>query len=99
MVLQGHILAGFVSSSNAVYVKKLSKGDIMTFPQGLLQFQVNSGGRTAIAFVSFSSPDPGLQITDFALFANDLPSSLVEKTTFLDDAQVKKLKALLGGTG
>ncbi|XP_043719632.1 auxin-binding protein ABP19a-like [Telopea speciosissima] len=100
VVIQGSILAGFISSSaNTVYLKVLKVGDIMVFPKGLLHFQVNAGGLTAIAFVSFSSPIPGLQILDFALFANDLPSELVEKTTFLDDAQVKKLKAVLGGTG
>ncbi|KAJ4950733.1 hypothetical protein NE237_027565 [Protea cynaroides] len=100
VVIQGKISAGFISSSaNTVYLKTLKKGDIMVFPQGLLHFQVNAGGTKAIAFVSFSSPSPGLQILDFALFANDFPSMLVEKTTFLDDAQVKKLKGVLGGTG
>ncbi|CAK9150122.1 unnamed protein product [Ilex paraguariensis] len=99
VVVQGSILAGFISSANGVYVKTLKKGDIMVFPQGLLHFQINAGGIPAIAFVSFSSPSPGLQITDFALFANNLPSKLVVKTTFLDLAQVKKLKAVLGGTG
>ncbi|XP_030524730.1 germin-like protein subfamily 3 member 1 [Rhodamnia argentea] len=98
-VVRGKILAGFISSANDVYVKSLKRGDIMVFPQGLLHFQVNAGGSTAIAVVSFSSANPGLQILDFALFANNLPSPLVEKTTFLDDAQVKKLKAVLGGTG
>ncbi|EEF46288.1 auxin-binding protein ABP19a [Ricinus communis] len=97
-VISGSICAGFISSSdNKVFFKNLDKGDIMIFPQGLLHFQINSGGSSALAFVSFSSPRPGLQITDFALFANDLPSELVEKTTFLDDATVKKLKAVLGG--
>ncbi|XP_052198733.1 auxin-binding protein ABP19a [Diospyros lotus] len=99
VVLQGSICAGFISSANAVYFKTLQKGDSMIFPQGLLHFQVNFGGIPSIAIVSFSSPSPGLQILDFALFANDLPSELVEKTTFLDDAQVKKLKAVLGGSG
>lgn len=99
LVTQGSIVAGFISSANAVYVKTLKKGDIMVFPQGLLHFQVNAGGVTAVAFASFSSATPGLQILDFALFANDLPSKLVEATTFLDDATVKKLKSVLGGTG
>ncbi|KAI3414889.1 Germin-like protein [Psidium guajava] len=98
-VIRGKILAGFISSANDVYVKTLKRGDVMVFPQGLLHFQVNAGGSTAIAVVSFGSANPGLQILDFALFANNLPSPLVEKTTFLDDAQVKKLKAVLGGTG
>ncbi|KAL7238202.1 hypothetical protein ACSBR2_004323 [Camellia fascicularis] len=99
-VVEGTICAGFISSSaNTVYFKTLYKGDVMVFPQGLLHFQFNSGNIPALAIVSLSSPSPGLQFTDFALFANNLPSALVEKVTFLDDAQVKKLKAVLGGTG
>ncbi|KAG8635036.1 hypothetical protein MANES_17G121328v8 [Manihot esculenta] len=82
-----------------VYVKTLNKVDVMIFPQGLLHFQINAGGTAAVAVVSFNSLELGLQITDFALFGNRLPSKLVEKTTFLDDAQVKKLKGVLGGTG
>ncbi|KAM7275588.1 hypothetical protein ACFE04_017454 [Oxalis oulophora] len=99
VVVEGTICAGFISSANTVYFKTLNKGDIMVFPEGLLHFQINSGTTPALAFVSFSSHNPGLQILDFALFANDLPSELVEKTTFLDDVQVKKLKKVLGGTG
>uniref|UniRef100_A0A2P2QNZ5 Germin-like protein n=1 Tax=Rhizophora mucronata TaxID=61149 RepID=A0A2P2QNZ5_RHIMU len=99
VVVQGTICAGFISSDNAVYYKLLNKGDVMVFPQALLHFQVNSGMGAALAYVSFSSPSPGLQILDFALFGNSLPSELIEKVTFLDDAQVKKLKGVLGGTG
>ncbi|GMJ08439.1 ARABIDOPSIS THALIANA GERMIN 3, germin 3, GERMIN-LIKE PROTEIN 3 [Hibiscus trionum] len=99
-VVHGHITAGFISSANKVYLKTLNKGDVMVFPQGLLHFQINAAGRRpSLAIVTFNSPNPGLQILDFALFANDLPSSLLEKSTFLDDAQVKKLKGVLGGTG
>ncbi|KAJ4954988.1 hypothetical protein NE237_011771 [Protea cynaroides] len=100
IVEQGTILAGFISAAaNTVYMKTLNKGDIMVFPQGLLHFEVNTGWNSAIIFASFSSANPGLQIVDLALFANDLPSELVVKTTFLDYLQVKKLKAVFGGTG
>ncbi|KAJ0007082.1 hypothetical protein Pint_29092 [Pistacia integerrima] len=88
-----------LAPANSVYVKTLFKGDVMVFPQGLLHFQTNGGGKPASAVVSFNNPDPGLQILDFALFGNNLASSLVEQTTFLDDATVKKLKGILGGTG
>uniref|UniRef100_A0A7N1A8J0 Germin-like protein n=1 Tax=Kalanchoe fedtschenkoi TaxID=63787 RepID=A0A7N1A8J0_KALFE len=98
IVTQGRIQAAFISSANAVYKKTLNKGDIMVFPQGLLHYQINAGGVPAVAFVMFSSSDPGLQILDFALFANDLPTILVAKSTFLDTAQIKKLKGVLGGT-
>lgn len=99
VVIQGKITAGFISSANNVYVKPLNKGDSMVFPQGLLHFQVNAAGVNSVALVFFSSPSPGLQITDFAFFANNLPTELVAKTTFLDPATIKKLKAVLGGTG
>lgn len=98
-VAQGSIQSAFISSANKVYLKTLKKGDIMVYLQGLLHFQINARGMPAIAYLSFSSPMPGLQITDTAFFGNDLPSELVTKSTFLDAAQVKKLKAVLGGTG
>ncbi|KAL0426797.1 UNVERIFIED_CONTAM: Germin-like protein subfamily 3 member 1 [Sesamum latifolium] len=71
----------------------------MVAPQGLLHFVINAGNTTALAFASFSSQHPGIQTTPLALFKNDFPTDLVAKTTFLDVEQVKKLKALLGGTG
>ncbi|CAO2206948.1 unnamed protein product [Urochloa humidicola] len=100
IVTQGTIAAGFISSgANTPYYKTLYPGDIMVFPQGLLHYQYNAGTGPAVAFVALSSANPGLQITDFALFANNLPSAVVEKVTFLDDATVKKLKGVLGGSG
>ncbi|CAM0948949.1 unnamed protein product [Alopecurus aequalis] len=99
-VTEGTILAGFISSgANVPYTKTLYAGDIMVFPQGLLHYQYNGGSTPAVALVAFGGPNPGLQITDFALFANNLPSPVVEKVTFLDDATVKKLKSVLGGSG
>ncbi|XP_034695475.1 germin-like protein [Vitis riparia] len=99
LIAKGSITAGFISSDNTVYLKTLKEGDIMVFPQGLLHFQVNTGRTQALFWVSFSSSNPGLQILSNALFSNNLPSELIEKTTFLDDDEVKRLKALLGGSG
>ncbi|MED6193137.1 Auxin-binding protein ABP19a [Stylosanthes scabra] len=91
---------GFVSSDDKVYIiKTLKKGDVMVFPQGLLHFQVNVGGTQALMFASFSSANPGIQILPFALFKSDFPTELITQTTLLDPAQVKKLKAVLGGSG
>lgn len=97
LVAKGSVIAAFVSSDNTVYSKTLKEGDIMVFPQGLLHFEVNTGQTPALIWVSFSSSNPGLQILSYALFRSSLPSELIEKTTFLDDDEVKRLKALLGG--
>lgn len=99
VVVQGSILAGFISSGNTVYLKTLKKGDVIALPQGLLHFQINAGGTPALAIVTFSSSNPGLQILDFALFKSNFPTPLIVQTTFLDAALVKKLKAVLGGSG
>jgi len=98
LVVDGTICAGFVSSANNVYFKTLQKGDIMVFPQGLLHFQINTGKTKALFYASFSSAIPGLQILDYALFKNNLPTEIIAETTFLDPAVIKKLKGVLGGT-
>ncbi|KAK5829986.1 auxin-binding protein ABP19a-like [Gossypium arboreum] len=100
LVMHGTLLAGFMSSdSKSVYSKTLNEGDIMVFPRGLLHFQINTGKTQSVAFVSFNSADPGIQIFHLSMFANDLPTGVIAKTTFLDTAQIKKLKGVLGGTG
>ncbi|KAH7855386.1 hypothetical protein Vadar_024249 [Vaccinium darrowii] len=99
-VAEGTIVGGFISgSANTVYYKTLHKGDVMVFAQGLMHFQFNIGETPATIIASFGSANPGLQITASALFGNNFPSSFVEKTTFIDEAEVKKLKAVFGGTG
>ncbi|XP_058754473.1 auxin-binding protein ABP19b-like [Vicia villosa] len=99
IVVQGRITAGFISSDNKVFVATLSKGEVLVFPQGLLHFQFNAGKSKASAFLTFSSSNPGSQVVDLALFGNKLSSAFVEKTTLLDHAQVRKLKAIFGGSG
>ncbi|CAI0473454.1 unnamed protein product [Linum tenue] len=100
-VAEGSVTAGFISGapSNVVYVKKLNKGEVMVFPRGLFHFQANTGEEHATVIASFSNSDPGVQVVSSALFGNDFSSFLVEKTTNIDEAEVKKLKALLGGSG
>ncbi|KAK7250679.1 hypothetical protein RIF29_33264 [Crotalaria pallida] len=96
----GSLTAGFISSTdNKVFVKTLSAGNIMVLPKGLFHFALNAGKEKATANVIFSSVRPSIQLLDLALFGNNFDSALVAKTTFLDPAQVKKLKGVFKGSG
>ncbi|GMI92666.1 ARABIDOPSIS THALIANA GERMIN 3, germin 3, GERMIN-LIKE PROTEIN 3 [Hibiscus trionum] len=99
VVIQGTLVGGFISSANKVYLKSLKEGDVMVFPQGLMHFQINIGESQALAFGCLSSASPSVYFMDYAWFANDLPTHILQETTFLDPDQIKKLKGVLGGTG
>ncbi|CAN0877975.1 Germin-like protein 8-14 [Linum grandiflorum] len=100
-VAEGTLTVGFVdSATNKAYVNTIKKGEVTVFPQGLQHFLVNPDTtRPATALVIFSSPEPGTQVVSPALFGNDLASALVAKTTNIGESEVKRLKALLGGSG
>ncbi|XP_062196425.1 germin-like protein 8-13 [Phragmites australis] len=99
-VVEGTLSAGFISAeTNTVYMKTVTKGELFVYPQGLLHFQYNVGSTTAVVFSAYSSANPGLQVVDWALFKSSLPSAVVEKVTFLDLAEIRRLKALFGGSG
>ncbi|KAJ1407095.1 RmlC-like cupin domain superfamily [Sesbania bispinosa] len=98
IVVQGQVTAGFMTS-NAAYVKTLKPGDLMVFPQGQVHFQVNTGEGKATLFAAFSSANPGVQTLDFVLFNNSMPSQLIAQSTLMDVSEIKKLKALFGGSG
>ncbi|CAN0877970.1 Germin-like protein [Linum grandiflorum] len=100
-LVEGTLTVGFVAAgTNKVYVNTAKKGEVTVFPQGMPHFVVNADTkRPAVALVAFSSPEPGNLLVSSALFGNDLASALVEKTTGISEAEVKRLKALLGGSG
>ncbi|RLN04414.1 germin-like protein 8-14 [Panicum miliaceum] len=102
LILEGSLSVGVVSANaNTVYTKaNVGKGELFVIPQGLLHFLYNGGDTAAVAFAAYSSDNAGLQFVDYALFKNDsLPAGVVEKATFLDEAEVRRLKALFGGSG
>lgn len=98
LIIEGSVIAGFIDSNNTPFYKTLNKGDTIIFPPMLIHFVVNVGSTHALAYASFASENPGVQLFDTALFRSSLPSELVEKITMLDHAQVHKLKNVFGGT-
>ncbi|KAK4258120.1 hypothetical protein QN277_007612 [Acacia crassicarpa] len=98
-VLQGSMIAGFISSNNTVYVKSIGPGGVIVFPRGLLHFQVNSGINLSVGIAAYSSPQPNIQIVDDALFKSNLSTLLISASTFINPIEVKRLKLLFRGSG
>ncbi|WCJ42785.1 RmlC-like cupins superfamily protein [Euphorbia peplus] len=98
VVTSGSVNAGFISTTSTVYSQNLNAGDVFVVPPGLLHYVVNVGQSPVNGYVSFNSPKPTIQLLGSSLFGNGLPTNLLSQTTFLDAAQIKKLKAVFGGT-
>ncbi|KAG6653176.1 hypothetical protein CIPAW_05G057400 [Carya illinoinensis] len=78
IVLEGTLLAGFVTSNqadgeNRLFTKVLNAGDIIVFPIGLIHFQLNIGKSNAIALASFNSQNPGVITIANAVFGSEPP--------------------------
>ncbi|WCJ42096.1 Germin-like protein 1 [Euphorbia peplus] len=98
VVTSGEINITFISPTNNVYSANLKTGDAIVIPQGVLHFYTNSGNSPVVAYGFFTGERISTQSLEFALYANELPSDLLAKVTFLDVEQINKLKALFGGT-
>ncbi|WCJ42586.1 RmlC-like cupins superfamily protein [Euphorbia peplus] len=98
VLTSGSVNAGFISTTGTVYSQNLNAGDVFVVPPGLLHYVVNVGQSPVNGYVSFNSPKPAIQLLGSSLFGNGLPTDLLAKTTFLDPAQIKKLKGVFGGT-
>lgn len=73
VVIEGTLFVGFVTSNpeNRLISKVLKKGDVYTFPIGLIHFQFNFGEKNAVAYASFNSQNPGVITIADAVFGSD----------------------------
>ncbi|GJR31580.1 putative germin-like protein 2-1 [Tanacetum coccineum] len=64
---------GFVTSNtnNKLFTKRLEKGDVFVFPQGLIHFQQNVGKGYALAIAALSSQNPGVITIADAVFGSN----------------------------
>ncbi|WOK96157.1 hypothetical protein Cni_G04864 [Canna indica] len=98
-VVEGTLYAGFISSNtrngNLLFAKKLQKGDVIVFPQGLIHFQFNYGESSAVAKASFNSQNPGLVTTANALFGSNpaIDAEVLAKAFQLDKETVEWLQS------
>ena len=77
VVAEGTLLVGFVTSNpNKLFTKVLNKGDVFTFPIGLIHFQFNIGQTNAVAFAGLNSQNPGVITIANAVFGSNPPINL-----------------------
>ncbi|KAI3694978.1 hypothetical protein L1987_77964 [Smallanthus sonchifolius] len=69
-VLEGALDVGFITTDNKLFSKTIKKGEIFTFPRGLIHFQINNGKVPAAVIAGFNSQLPGTQRVADALFAS-----------------------------
>ncbi|KAJ7981288.1 Germin-like protein 1 [Quillaja saponaria] len=96
-VLEGSLFVGFVTSNpeNRLITKILQKGDVFTFPVGLVHFQQNVGDGNAVAIAALSSQNPGVITISNAVFGSNAPiaSDILTKSFQLDKNIVDQLQA------
>ncbi|KAJ6801041.1 putative germin-like protein 2-1 [Iris pallida] len=97
-VVEGLLYVGFVTSNpdNKLFAKVLREGDVFVFPQGLVHFQLNSGGDCrAVAIAALSSQNPGTVTVANAVFGSKPPVSddVLAKAFMLEKKTVDWLQA------
>ncbi|KAJ7294774.1 hypothetical protein O6H91_05G092800 [Diphasiastrum complanatum] len=97
-VTEGSLYAGFVTTSNKLFAKVITKSEVMIFPRGLIHFQLNVGETPAQAVVALNSQYPGFQFIGDSMFGSNIKDEVLEKTFFLDQTTVDRLKAIFSGS-
>ncbi|KAI3694985.1 hypothetical protein L1987_77972 [Smallanthus sonchifolius] len=94
-VLEGELDVGFITTDNKLFSKTIKKGEIFTFPRGLIHFQINNGKVPAAAIAAFNSQLPGTQRVANALFASSptVDDVVLTKAFQVGTKEVEKIKA------
>ncbi|XP_031475413.1 putative germin-like protein 2-1 [Nymphaea colorata] len=99
VVLEGCLYVGFVTSNpeNRLFTKKLYKGDVFVFPQGLIHFQQNIGEEDAVAIAALSSQNPGAIIIANDVFGAkpSISDDLLAKAFQVDKKVIDELQSAL----
>ncbi|XP_076960106.1 putative germin-like protein 2-1 [Bidens hawaiensis] len=97
IVIEGSLLVGFVTSNpeNRLITKRLQKGDVFVFPEGLIHFQQNIGNGYALAIAGLSSQNPGTITIANAVFGSnsDIPGDILAKAFQVDIKVVQQIQS------
>ncbi|CAI9783496.1 unnamed protein product [Fraxinus pennsylvanica] len=96
-VLEGKVLVGFVTSDpeNKLFMKVVKKGDVFTFPFGLIHFQQNVGDGNAVTIAFLSSQNPGVIPIANTVFGSNpsINDDLLAKAFRVDKSIIRNLKS------
>ncbi|KAM0040517.1 hypothetical protein Hdeb2414_s0012g00394871 [Helianthus debilis subsp. tardiflorus] len=94
-VLEGELDVGFITTENKLFSKNIKKGEIFTFPRGLIHFQINNGKVPAAALAAFNSQLPGTQRVANALFASSpmVDDGVLSKAFQIGTQEVETIKS------
>ncbi|XP_076924193.1 putative germin-like protein 2-3 [Bidens hawaiensis] len=96
-VIEGNLLVGFVTSNpeNRLITKRLQKGDVFVFPEGLIHFQQNVGNGYALAIAALSSQNPGTITIANAVFGSnpDISADILAKAFQVDIKVVQQIQS------
>ncbi|KAL2513838.1 Germin-like protein subfamily 2 member 1 [Forsythia ovata] len=94
-VLEGGLDVGFITTANVLISKSIKKGEIFTFPKGLVHFQKNNGKVPASVIAAFNSQLPGTQSIAATLFGATppVPDDVLTKAFQVDTKEVEKIKS------
>lgn len=96
-VLEGELEVGFITTERVLFTKIIKKGDVFTFPRGLIHFQKNNGIYPAAVIAGFNSQLPGTQQVAPSLFnaTPPVPDNVLTITFQIGTQEVQKIKARL----
>lgn len=94
-VLEGELEVGFITTSNKLFTKNITKGEVFVFPRGLVHFQKNNGAEPAAVIAAFNSQLPGTQSIGATLFgaSPEVPDSVLTKAFQVGTKEVDKIKS------
>jgi len=96
-VLEGELDVGFITTANVLISKTIKKGEIFTFPKGLVHFQKNNKKETASVISAFNSQLAGTQSIALTLFTAtpSVPDNVLGQAFQIGTRQVEKIKTRL----
>ncbi|GJX57070.1 putative germin-like protein 2-1 [Tanacetum coccineum] len=97
VVIEGSLLVGFVTfnTDNKLFTKRLEKGDVFVFPEGLIHFQQNVGNGFAVAIAGLSSQNPGVITIANAVFGSnpDISDDILAKAFQVDKKVIDEIQS------